>query len=218
MWGPRLAALSVMVALLFPASLVLFGEREFLMDPWENPPTFFPIVFLFPLAAILCGHLAIYFLRSPVQTKQQLPIAGIGLALGYAGLLIVLAWPILNHHHPHFDSSAVGSLRTLNTAAHELATVHGSYPTSLSDLSCQGGSPNVDWCIDDVLAHGMKSGYRFTYLPTRPSRDGQFRSYQIHGDPVKSKPFTRLHFYTDEENTIRYQFNQKANTTSTPLT
>src|SRR5579862_4900067 len=62
------------------------------------------------------------------------------------------------------EASAVGSLRTLNTACITYSTVYGGYPAALSNLgpATPATSTSAD-LIDSVLASGTKSGYSFTY-------------------------------------------------------
>src|SRR4249919_1263129 len=63
------------------------------------------------------------------------------------------------------EASAVGSLRTLNTAAVTFSTTYGiGYPASIGAMgpSATASSTAAD-LIDSVLAAGVKSGYSFSY-------------------------------------------------------
>ncbi len=65
------------------------------------------------------------------------------------------------------EASAVGSLRTLNTAAVQYNTTYGiGFPDALSDLgpAATADSTAAD-LIDSVLASGTKSGYTFDLQP-----------------------------------------------------
>src|ERR1700737_2417401 len=65
------------------------------------------------------------------------------------------------------ESSAVGSLRTLNTACISYSSTYGiGFPAALGNLapSAAADSTAAD-LIDGVLATGKKSGYGFTYTP-----------------------------------------------------
>ena len=186
------------------------------MSPWESSPRVMLFVFFAPIVAIVCGHLALSHGKS-VQTKRQKRITIGGLCLGYAGILAILSYPILNHQHPHFEASAVGSLRTLNVATHGFAAVHGRFPVDLSELACAHDIQNYEWCIDGVLANGIKSAYRFTYTLQRRNENSQTEHYEIHADPTKATPFTRYHFFMDETGAIRYEPNKPATVTSAPL-
>src|SRR5437016_4649810 len=65
------------------------------------------------------------------------------------------------------EASAVGSLRTLNTASVTYSTSYGGYPTSLAALGpiAAGGTATSGLAdlVDSVLASGSKSGYTFVY-------------------------------------------------------
>ena len=106
--------------------------------------------------------------RSPF-TKLAL-----GFAAGLAGILLLLALSVPNLMRSRMaanEASAVGSLRTLNTAAVTYLGIYGHYPPSLKSF---GPSPNgkateeAADLVDPFLAGGLKSGYRFTYLSARP--------------------------------------------------
>src|SRR5580692_7780908 len=62
------------------------------------------------------------------------------------------------------EASAVGSIRTLNTASVAYSTTYGGYPPALTNLSpaATATSTSAD-LIDSVLAGGSKSGYSFTW-------------------------------------------------------
>jgi hypothetical protein len=214
-FGLPLASLSF--GLLLPLVLFAFAQKQYLLDPWENSPRPLHFVFLVPLIAIVCGHLAILHSRNRAQARLQKYFAIAGLCLGYAGAFTLLAYPILNSRRPHFEASAVGSLRTLNAAIRGFAETHGHFPSNLSDLACEHGNEKYEWCIDSVLATGMKGAYRFTYTLQNASEKGKVGSYGIHADPTKSTPFTRHQFFTDETGLIRYENDRTAGTTSKAL-
>src|ERR1700733_6868886 len=60
------------------------------------------------------------------------------------------------------EASAVGSIRTLNTAAVPYSTPYGGYPSVLAKLgpASPATSASAD-LVDSVLAGGTKSGYSF---------------------------------------------------------
>ena len=64
------------------------------------------------------------------------------------------------------QASAVGSLRTLNTACIAFSTSYGQFPAALTNLGPVGSgtasSTSAD-LIDSVLSAGQKSGYTFTF-------------------------------------------------------
>lgn len=95
------------------------------------------------------------------------------------------------------EASAVGSIRTINTA---LVTYSGDhpgqgYPQRLSDLTPY---------IDSTLALGQKSGYSFRYAPDAPDFDGAVRAFHVEAVPVTTQTGQRR-FSSDQSGEIRYQ-------------
>ena len=147
--------------------------------------------------------------------KKQKGFSLIELLIVVAIILIIAAIAIPNLMRSRMaanESSAVGSIRTINTAQ---VTYSTTYPTigftgTLTVLggaasSCSSGASSTVAClIDDVLAKGTKSGYKFavggttgtpavTYTsnatPQAPGQSGQrtFCSDQsgvIYNDPT----------------------------------
>jgi prepilin-type N-terminal cleavage/methylation domain-containing protein len=106
------------------------------------------------------------------------------------------------------ESSAVESLRTLQSAETAYATTYPAvgYSTTLLQLSGSGSSPcmatSAQAClIDAVLASGVKSGYQITW-----NGDGLTPSvaYAINADPLARGSSGRRSFYTDYPGVIRY--------------
>src|SRR5271168_4856743 len=62
------------------------------------------------------------------------------------------------------EASAVGSLRTLNTACVVYSTTYGTYPAAIANLgpATTATSAAAD-LVDSVLASTTKSGYNFTF-------------------------------------------------------
>jgi hypothetical protein len=107
------------------------------------------------------------------------------------------------------EASAVGSLRTLNTAAITYHEKYGHYPASLENFGPpQSGEPSESAAdlIDSILASGRKSGYSFLYRRT-PSFDRR-EGYSVDADPVDPGKSGARHFSTDQSGVIR--MNSKA--------
>jgi len=116
----------------------------------------------------------------------------------------------------HSEASAVGSLRTLNTA---LITYNATYPDVgfAPNLEVLGGNgpqePSAQHAglIDDSLASGVKSGYQFHY--TRMGKD----AYTITARPVEPENGLRS-FFTDQTGVIRStKEDREATDTDDPL-
>lgn len=79
------------------------------------------------------------------------------------------------------EASAIGSLRTLNTAAVTYQYTYGNgYPPSLAALGppASESPPNCDRAglIDNILASGTKAGYAYIYTPGTPISSSQAAS------------------------------------------
>jgi len=115
------------------------------------------------------------------------------------------------------EASAVGSLRTLNTACIAYSTSYGQYPAALANLGpiSSGGtasSTSAD-LIDSVLAAGTKSGYTFVYTAGNSNQ-----SYTITAKPIVAGQTGQRMFFTDQSGVIRADGSGSgANASSTPI-
>jgi hypothetical protein len=226
-----MATASLVLALVSCASVA--GSLAFLF--YEYPRgVFFGLLFAGPFAgllAVVCGHVA----KASARTRSE-RLAGkhvaTGLILGYLGLAGSL-FSMLAASGIDFatiaanPASAVGSLRTINTAAIVYSeNYHRGFPPSLASL----GPPKSDNAqtnvqpsetaaalIDDVLASGAKSGYRFIYAAGPEDSDGRTQTYTLRAEPLRpGKPDTR-YFFTDQSGLIRYEDRKQANSRSPVL-
>ena len=133
----------------------------------------------------------------------------IGLAsLAALALLFSVATPnLLRSRMAANEASAVGSLRTLNTALSTYSTDYGHYPPALSNLGppVSGGPANEEAAdlIDPVLAGGHKSGYVFAYQALPPLGAGLRGSYTINASPSEPGNTGGRVFSTDESGVLR---------------
>ena len=115
------------------------------------------------------------------------------------------------------EASAVGSLRTLNTACIAYSTSYGQYPAALANLGpiSLGGtasSTSAD-LIDSVLSAGAKSGYTFVYTAGNSNQ-----SYTITAKPIVAGQTGQRMFFTDQSGVIRADGSGSgANASSTPI-
>ncbi len=111
------------------------------------------------------------------------------------------------------EASAVGSLRTMNTASVSYSTTYGNYPPALPSLgpSSSPTSTTAD-LIDSALASGTKSGYSFTFTTASP-----YQQYSITASPITPGVTGQRYFYTDQSGVIRVNLTATATSTDNPL-
>ena len=119
------------------------------------------------------------------------------------------------------EASAVGSLRTINTAAVTYSTTYQSagYPTALSQLAPPTGggaaTSTASDLIDSVLAGGTKSGYGFNLKQVGSGTPST--GYSVVSAPVNPGTSGQRGFYTDQSGVIRGDSSGTADSTSSPL-
>ena len=112
------------------------------------------------------------------------------------------------------EASAVGSLRTINTASVAFSTTYGNYPHALTDLATNGAvSSTAADLIDSVLASGTKSGYTFKYTPDTTT----YQAYTLTGAPTNANVTGQRYFFTDQSGVIRANTSGAATSANSPL-
>ena len=117
------------------------------------------------------------------------------------------------------EASAVGSLRTMNSAIVNYCSTYGiGYPASLANLA-PAAAPSASSAdlLDPVLASGLKSGYVFTYLPGAPDSHGIINSFTLNADPISRGNSGQRGFYTDQGLVIRANATGTASVTDSAL-
>src|SRR5437016_12885378 len=114
------------------------------------------------------------------------------------------------------QASAVGSLRSLNTACVAYSISYGQFPAALTNLGPIASSGNASSTsadlIDSVLASGSKSGYTFVYT-AGPSN----QSYSITATPATSSSGQNMYFH-DQSILLRVDTSgASASSASTPI-
>ena len=126
------------------------------------------------------------------------------------------------------QASAVGSLRTINSAEINYSTTYGvGYSSTLGDLGPPAsGNPAATnaGLIDSVLSGGlatantsMKSGYKLTYVSGTPDASGRIYVYSITATPISVGTTGTNYYYTDETAVIRQNSTVAAGSTDSPL-
>ena len=146
------------------------------------------------------------------------------LLIAVAIILIIAVIVIPNLHRSRITGtvfSAVGCLRTLNTAEAMYSSTYGvGYSQTLGYLAPgpPGSSPTSTAArlIDSVLASGAKSGYSFTYSPGASISMGRIKSYAITAVPNTNR-FGTTYYYTDQSGVIRQNSTTTAGSTDSPI-
>jgi prepilin-type N-terminal cleavage/methylation domain-containing protein len=119
------------------------------------------------------------------------------------------------------EASAVGSLRSINTACVTYSTTYGTgYPAALANLGppAAAGAATAATAdlIDSVLAAGTKSGYVFTYA-AGAAVGGTVNIYTITAVPSNVGTTGQRQFFTDQSGVIRANPSGAATVASTPI-
>jgi len=128
------------------------------------------------------------------------------------------------------QASAVGSLRTLNTAEITYATTYNTgYTSALGYLGPPtSGNPvaTAAGLIDSVLSgstagatatSSIKSGYQFVYTPAATDASGRVNTYGITATPITVGTTGTNYYYTDMSGVIRQNSTATAGSTDSPL-
>jgi|CZKR01.1.fsa_nt_gi type IV pilus assembly protein PilA len=170
---------------------------------------FIPLLFV---AAIVFGHLALSEIRKSAGRLKGEGIAMAGLVLGYLWIvgipiiLIIAAIAIPNVLRARIaanESSAVASMRTLNTAEVTYAVLHPGqgYTCSLPDLA-------EVVSIRGPLATGQKNGYVFELTGCSAGTEGGANvKYRVVAYPLRVNQTGVRAFCSDESSAIKVDSN-----------
>jgi prepilin-type N-terminal cleavage/methylation domain-containing protein len=144
-------------------------------------------------------------------TNKQKGFSLIELLIVVAIILIIAAIAIPNLLRARIaanEASAVGSVRTINTAQVTYSTTYGTGFTTLAQLGGAAGcvaAPATACLIDPVLTVGTKSGYVVATVPGTGAGTvlSPFQSFEVNATPVSTSTGTRA-FCSDQSGVIRY--------------
>jgi prepilin-type N-terminal cleavage/methylation domain-containing protein len=159
-----------------------------------------------------------------MKTYKQKGFSLIELLIVVAIILIIAAIAIPNLLRSRIaanEASAVGSMRTINTAEITFSMTYPSsgFATSLGNLGGTGTSATSTnaLLLDNVLGCGAscnKSGYNFAISNTSGT---PVSTYQVNANPITSNQTGVRHFYTDASGVIRYNASNAATSSDAPL-
>jgi len=153
--------------------------------------------------------------------KNQKGFSLIELLIVVAIILIIAAIAIPNLLRSKMaanEASAVGSLRSINTACVTYASTYGiGFPLALANLAPNATptSAAAD-LIDNVLATGTKSGYSFNLVAANLS-GAVYQTYTATGEPVSLNQTGNRYFFTDQSFVIRQNVGATASVGSVPI-
>lgn len=153
--------------------------------------------------------------------NKQKGFSLIELLIVVAIILVIAAIAIPSLLHAKMsanESSAVGSLRTINTACTTYSSTYGTgFPAALSNLGPAavptGSQADL---LDAVLASGVKSGYSFSYSSAAPV-NSVINTYTINADPVIRGTSGQRSFYTDQTFVIHANPSAPASASDPPI-
>ena len=158
----------------------------------------------------------------PRMHKNQQGFSLIELLIVVAIILIIAAIAVPNLLRSRMaanEASAVGSLRSINTACTTYAITYGiGYPVQLSYLKpATPPSSTAADLLDDVLSSGTKSGYSFALTGTPPASGTVVQMYTATAAPSSPGQTGNRYFFTDQSGVIRQKIGAAADLTDSPI-
>lgn len=221
-WGALMAAAALLVLLLLLAEEFPQGDGW----KWAGLLGFYGL-FIGNHAVIARGGVKLYYqLEKEPRDKRTLAwgVVAAGFFFGLA-LMVMVALPgLLRSPSPANESTAVGTLRTLNVSleAHASTYPQCGFPDSLADLKPAGTpGPQQSDLLDPVLAQDTftKSGYVFSYRLMAGKGDCQAEpgtGYELAARPLQFRKTGQRSFFVDQTGAVRSTEENRAATGDDP--
>jgi prepilin-type N-terminal cleavage/methylation domain-containing protein len=168
-------------------------------------------------------------MREEFTLKRQKGFSLIELLIVVAIILIIAAIAIPNLLRSRIaanEASAVGSVRTINTAEVTYATAYpnigftytiGNLTGTAASCATATGATSSNGClIDTVLGSGTKSGYHFT-LGNGGAATTPQTTYTDTAFPITQGQSGQRSFFSDQSGVIRYNGTASATVSDSPL-
>ena len=130
-------------------------------------------------------------------------------------IIAAIAVPSMKEAEMHANEvSAVASLRAINTAEISYQATYGGYADTLGNLGGEDPckrSAETACLLDQSLAGGTKSGYKFVAVGANPS-GGENTSFVVGAAPEMFDRTGRRMFCSTEKNVIRADLNSGGST------
>jgi len=151
------------------------------------------------------------------------PIARTTLVLASSALLATMIYAAQTGSSgdaTHDQESAVGSIRSINTAESYYAKEYGKgYSPTLAALgeAADGVKPSADAAslLSHDLTNGTKANYVFTYTAGKPDTSAKIGTYTLSVRPLKWRP-GMWNYFDDDSAIIRGTKKNRAATVSDP--
>jgi type II secretory pathway pseudopilin PulG len=167
-----------------------------------------------------------YYAPAPAKSNTKMIWLIVGAvailpAIAIVAIIAAIAIPnLLRARIVANESTAVASVRTINTAAAAYQAQFNHYPEGLGSMGSPVAGVGPEYgagLIDNTLASGKKTGYVFNYHGVDTKQTGTLDDYEVSACPEVMNTTGRRCFYSDSTAVIRYSSSGPPDKESPPL-